>query len=297
MRAACAILVNGVLEPQPAVVIDEVLTTRASEGGLLALALDAQFDRTHFVYAAYTVAGPQGTRRFRVVRYREVEGRLGERVVLLDAIPAAARPAASLGDRPGRPALCRVRRRRGSGRRTPPLASYSGKVLRLNTDGTTPQDQPAGLRCSQPTFSRPAGSTGIPETGALWIADAKRRDVEELRIVPPAARRATSAAAGSEPARRDRCGSDCLLSRDAPARRCRAICSSPPEERASSAAIAFRQTRPDARRLERAAAAGAAAPSERLPSPTAIYVATDRAVLRLGRSCGAQLQLRAFERR
>jgi aldose sugar dehydrogenase len=176
------ILVNGVLEPQPAITIDDALMTSASEGGLLALALDAQFDRTHFLYAAYTIAGPEGTRRFRVVRYREAGGRLGERVVLLDRIPAATRPAASLTTGPDGRLYVALDAAISTGR-TPALASYSGKVLRLNADGTTPQDQPAGIPVFANDIQSPRGLDFHPSTGALWVADVKRRDVEELRVI------------------------------------------------------------------------------------------------------------------
>jgi glucose/arabinose dehydrogenase len=177
------ILRNDVLDPQPAVTIYEALMTSASEGGLLALALDAQFDRTHFLYAAYTISGPEGTRRFRVVRYREVEGRLGERVVLLDDIPAAPRPAAALGTGPDGRLYVALDAAVSTGR-TPAVASYSGKVLRLNADGTTPQDQPGGSPVFATDFQSPRGLDWHPSTGTLVVADVKRRDLEELRIIP-----------------------------------------------------------------------------------------------------------------
>jgi glucose/arabinose dehydrogenase len=176
------ILVNGVLDPKPAITIDEALMTSASEGGLLALALDAQFDQTRFLYAVYTIAGPEDTRRFRLVRYREVAGVLGERVVLLDAIPAAARPAASLATGPDGRLYVALDAAISTGR-APALASYSGKVLRLNADGTTPQDQPASLPVFATDIQSPRGLDFHPSTGALWVADVKRRDVEELRVI------------------------------------------------------------------------------------------------------------------
>jgi glucose/arabinose dehydrogenase len=174
---------NGTLEPQPAVVIYEVLMTPSSEGGLLALTVDAEFDRTHFVYAAYTVSASQGTRQFRVVRYREVDGRLGERVVLLDAVPAAQRPAVSLGVGPDGRLYVAFDTPANGGGRVAALASYSGKVLRLNTDGTAPQDQPSGQLAVAADLQSPRGLDWHPGTGALWVADAKRADLEEVRIV------------------------------------------------------------------------------------------------------------------
>jgi glucose/arabinose dehydrogenase len=178
------ILRSGVLDPVPALTIHEVLTTSAGDGGLLALALDAQFERTHFLYAVYTVAAPEAARRFRVVRYREVDGRLGEQVVLLDGIPAAARPAASLGVGPDGQLYIAFDSGAATGR-TAALASSSGKILRLNTDGTTPRDQPAGSPVFAADFQSPRGLDWHPVTGALWAADVKRSDVEELRVLVP----------------------------------------------------------------------------------------------------------------
>jgi glucose/arabinose dehydrogenase len=174
---------NGVLDPQPAVTIHEVLMTSAAEGGLLAIALDAQFDRTHFVYAVYTIAGPEGTRRFRVVRYREVASRLGERVVLLDDIPAAASPAAALGVGPDGRLYVAFDAAVSTGR-VPAVASYSGKVVRINTDGTTPEDRPSRNPVFAADFVSPRSLDWHPATGALVVADVRRRDLEELRIVP-----------------------------------------------------------------------------------------------------------------
>jgi glucose/arabinose dehydrogenase len=71
----------------------------------------------------------------------------------------------------------------GNGGRSPALASYSGKVLRLNADGTTPQDQPAGLPVVAAELQSPRGIDWQPSSNALWVADAKRPDIEELRVV------------------------------------------------------------------------------------------------------------------
>jgi glucose/arabinose dehydrogenase len=175
------ILRGEALDPEPAVVIDDVLVTDTSEGGLLALALDAQFERTHLLYAVYTVLAREGSRQFRLVRFREVGDRLGERVVLLDGIPAGPRPSAALGTGPDGRLYVAFDASPRTGR-TAALASYSGKVLRLNTDGTTPEDQRTGPVFAT-DFQSPRGLDWHPSTGALWVADVKRRDLEELRVV------------------------------------------------------------------------------------------------------------------
>ena len=178
------ILRGDALDPEPAVVIDEVVVTDASEGGLLALALDAQFERTRLLYAVYTVQAREGSPQFRLVRYREVGDRLGERVVLLDRIPAGPRPSAALGTGPDGHLYVAFDAAIRTGR-TAALASYNGKVLRLNTDGTTPADQRTGPVFAT-DFQSPRGLDWHPSTGALWVADIKRPDLEELRVVDAA---------------------------------------------------------------------------------------------------------------
>ena len=65
------------------------------------------------------------------------------------------------------------------------LASYNGKVLRLNTDGTTPQDQPGNAPVFAGNVQSPRGLDWHPATAALWVADVSPRDVEEVRAVNP----------------------------------------------------------------------------------------------------------------
>ena len=156
------ILVNGVLDPEPAITIDEVLMTRASEGGLLALALDAQFDRTHFVVCRIHGRRPGGHS------------------------PISRRPLSARSGAGWASASCsstRYRRRRGPQRRstTAPMAGSmsrstpppvpGGHRHRRPTAGkcfasapTAPRrriSRPA-CRCSRPTFNRLEGWIGIP---------------------------------------------------------------------------------------------------------------------------------------
>jgi aldose sugar dehydrogenase len=57
-------------------------------------------------------------------------------------------------------------------------SSYSGKLLRLNADGTTPADQ------ASPVIGRgvrsPRGLDWAPATGLLWLGDAKADGSEQL---------------------------------------------------------------------------------------------------------------------
>ena len=69
-----------------ALTLDDVF--RQGEAGLLGLALAPDFAATRLVYLYYTAVVGNGAVN-RIVRYREAGGRLAERAVLLDDIPAA----------------------------------------------------------------------------------------------------------------------------------------------------------------------------------------------------------------
>ena len=128
--------------------------TGAAEGGLLALALDAQFDRTHFVYAAYTVAGHAGHAAVSRCALPRSRGPSRRARGAPRRHTGRGEPGRGARRRAGWPAVCRIRRGRERRARRERSRPYSGKILRLNTDGTTPEDQPAGIAGrSRPTCS------------------------------------------------------------------------------------------------------------------------------------------------
>src|SRR5206468_3788301 len=71
--------------PDPALSVDA-----GGKTNLLGLAVDPEFDRTHFVFAIYTVLSRTGAAEFLLVRLREASNTLADSVVLLDRVPAAA---------------------------------------------------------------------------------------------------------------------------------------------------------------------------------------------------------------
>jgi glucose/arabinose dehydrogenase len=158
---------DGVLQPEPALVLDDAVT--AGQSGLLAIAVDSHFAVNHFVYAVYTAAGRSGPSTFRLARFREARDTLADRAILLDEIPAApSSPAAALRvgddgkllaafDDGWQPAAA------GD------LARYNGKVLRLNPDATTPDDQAGGTPVFAYPYLSPAG-IGV-QAVSMWIAD------------------------------------------------------------------------------------------------------------------------------
>jgi len=152
------------------------------EAGLLGLALDPEFAQNHFVYLYYSASVPGGAMN-RIVRYREVNSRLGERAVLLDNIPAAqihdggrlrfgpdGLLYASAGDA-------------ADGNNAQDVASLAGKLLRLNRDGTVPRDN----RFSSPVFTyghrNPQGFDWHPTSGELWESEHGNNGNDEVNAI------------------------------------------------------------------------------------------------------------------
>jgi glucose/arabinose dehydrogenase len=105
---------------------------------------------------------------FTVARFREASNALVDRIVLLDDVPAAPRSAAALrGSSDGK--LFVAFDDGDDPRQAGDLASPNGKILRLNPDGTTPDDQ-AGLTPTYASdFHSPRGFDW--RANVLWIAD------------------------------------------------------------------------------------------------------------------------------
>lgn len=151
-----------------ALTVDDVWAN--GEAGLLGLALDPQFAQNRFVYIYYSAAIPAGAVN-RIVRYREVNARLTERVVLLDNIPAAnihdggrlrfgpdGLLYATTGDA-ANPNLAQDG------------ASLAGKILRLNRDGGAPADNRFSSLVYTYGHRNPQGFDWHPVSGDLWAAE------------------------------------------------------------------------------------------------------------------------------
>jgi glucose/arabinose dehydrogenase len=177
-RGSVRTLAGGTLSAA-SIAIDDIRTTGATDGGLIGLTLDPEFDRTHFAYALYTVEGRDGGLRFRVARFREVNGAFGERAVLMDDLAAAASgPTGAIGIGPDGMLYVAVDDG-GDPSQAAALGSYSGKVLRINRDGTTPSNQPVYASDQ----GSPRGLDWQPQTGALWIADQKAGSTGQLEMI------------------------------------------------------------------------------------------------------------------
>ncbi len=169
------LVVGGVPRTRPALALDDV---SAEEGaGLLSITLDPAFDKTRFVYAVYTaVTG------FRLARFREVAGTLGERVILLDGVAVAPRASATVRFGPDGKLYVALDDAGDAGA-AGDLGTFNGKVLRLNPDGTVPADQAGLTPVFVPDVSSARALDWRPRTGSLWVATGRAEGSGMLNAV------------------------------------------------------------------------------------------------------------------
>jgi len=168
--------------------LDDVVTERGT--GLLSVALAPDYERTGYVYVGYTTATG-----FRVARYRDLAGTWAERAILFETQPDSVYTAAVVRFGPeGR--LYVALDDEGNPQARVDLGSLSGKVLRLNRDGSVPDDQPGYSPIHVADVRRPRGLGWTPVGDRLWIAngaDAEAGSVDVARLdmssEPRAARR------------------------------------------------------------------------------------------------------------
>ena len=161
---------NGKLRPEPLFVVPDV--EPKGESGLMSIALHPQFASNHLLYLSY--AYNANGQLVRVVRYRETPNGFSDRKVIVENIPAAQFHAGcrlrfgpdgklyiTTGDATERELAQK-------------LDSLAGKTLRLNDDGTVPNDNPfVGRPNARPeiwTYGNRNGQ-GIdfqPGTNLLW---------------------------------------------------------------------------------------------------------------------------------
>jgi glucose/arabinose dehydrogenase len=187
---ALRLLKGGALEPVAGV--PEVAAS--GQGGLLDVALHPDFASNRFVYLSYAGPGEDGAATT-VARARLGDGALDELEVIFRAAPEI-RSSKHFGsrllfDRAGY--LYVTAGERGSGARAQDLSQHPGSVLRLNDDGSVPEDNPfVGRAGALPEIfayghRNPQGMALHPETGAIWTQEHGPRGGDEVNIERPGA--------------------------------------------------------------------------------------------------------------
>jgi len=175
---------GGQVLAAPALVLDDVAAV--GEGGLLGIAVHPNFASNHFVFLAYTARLGSGSRELRVVRYREVGGTLGEPMVILDRIGSAdIHDGSRVKFGPDRK-LYVTMGDAANPSTAQDLGVLTGKVLRLNDDGTVPADNPFP---GSPIYSyghrNPQGLDWHAVTGELWGSEHGQTGNDEINRIQP----------------------------------------------------------------------------------------------------------------
>jgi glucose/arabinose dehydrogenase len=178
------ILQGGQLLPAPALTLTDVAAV--GEGGLLGIAVHPEFASNRFVFLAYTARLAGGGRELRVVRYREVGGTLGEPVVILDRVAAAdIHDGARVKFGPDRK-LYVTMGDVANPSTAQDLGSLTGKILRLNDDGTVPGDNPfPGSPILSYGHRNPQGIDWHAVTGELWGSEHGQTGNDEINRLQP----------------------------------------------------------------------------------------------------------------
>jgi glucose/arabinose dehydrogenase len=177
-RAGRIRLIRGDTLLEAAVVtIDDLIT--GGGRGLLSMVVDRAFQQTGDVFVLFST--PSGAA---LARVSVAGGSSGARAVLLDGLPVSqVHPSALVRMGPDGKLYVALDSQ-GNPRNVGDLGSYSGKVLRLNEDGTTPDDQPAHSPVYRAGLDQPSGMAWSGEMARLWLAGRDNLSRDRLDSIP-----------------------------------------------------------------------------------------------------------------
>ncbi|MBI4813696.1 MAG: PQQ-dependent sugar dehydrogenase [Methanobacterium sp.] len=167
----------SILEGKTVKTVGQVNVTQNIESGFLGIAVDPNFTSNHYIYVYYSLGDYNRISRF------NLEGdQIINETVILDKIPASAihdggrlkfgpdgKLYATTGDS-ANPSLAQD------------TNSLAGKILRLNADGTVPDDNPFGNYVYSYGHRNPQGITWGP-TGIMYASEHGQSQNDEINII------------------------------------------------------------------------------------------------------------------
>jgi len=166
---------------------DPLATLRVANvfgGGLLGIAVHPAFDNNHFIYVYYTYE-KDGTLWNKILRITELNNKLDAAKTIFDNIPGSAYSNGGI-IKFGPDGKLYVGTGSVSDSHGPQdIQSLEGKILRLNDDGTIPDDNPFS---DSPVFSfghmNPKG-LGWDNAGNLFVTEMGPSKNDEINLVQP----------------------------------------------------------------------------------------------------------------
>jgi len=162
------VIENGQLREEP---VAELPVANVGEGGLMGVVLDPNFQQNGYLYVMYTYREGEGLRN-RISRLTVQDNRAGDEFVLLDNIPGGSNhdggrlvigPDGMLYAGTGE-----------AGQRdlAQDLSSLAGKILRMNLDGSIPEDNPIpGSYVYTYGHRNPQGIDWHPDNEQFYISE------------------------------------------------------------------------------------------------------------------------------
>jgi glucose/arabinose dehydrogenase len=190
---------DGKLRSEPLLTVENVMTRRGAEVGLMGMCLHPRFAENHYVYLAYGYDNPADHESdVRVVRY-VMKGEPGAETLEQDRIIDRGAPMGP------NHAGCRIKfgpdgklyithGEKFERDRAQDLMDLGGKILRVNDDGTVPEDNPfVGRQGARPEIwtlgnRNPQGIDWQPGTGLLFEVEhgpsgENGRNADEFNLI------------------------------------------------------------------------------------------------------------------
>jgi len=181
-RGSIRVVDNGTLLTEP---VGDIKAENIGDAGLLGLTLHPNFTQNHLLYVYYTYSNSTGLFN-KVLMLKESNNRIIDSKTILDGIPGndyrdGGRIKFGLDGKLYVP----------TGDASIPelsqdLNSLAGKILRINEDGTIPQDNPfSNSAVYAYGFRNAQGLAWAPNSGALYSSDQGGAGNDEINLISP----------------------------------------------------------------------------------------------------------------